>query len=143
MYCGRQGLGQLLDLELYFPASPSKARVPVYTMATNASQQAVSAPVRTSLLRRSEYPDPFPLILPRGLGRGPQGLICPYCCQSVQTTLQFRSGAATWLCAAGICFAGGVAGCCLIPFFSSALKDCEHYCPTCQRFLGRRAYINL
>jgi lipopolysaccharide-induced tumor necrosis factor-alpha factor len=112
-------------------------------MADRSNPYPVLSTSRASLLRRAEYPDPLPLQLPRGLTRNPQVLICPYCCQSIQTSLKMRSGTLTWLACAGICLLGGGAGCCLLPFCAPSLLDCEHYCPSCERFLGRSAYITL
>jgi len=112
-------------------------------MVDSPNFNPVLSTTRASLLRKAEHPDPLPLQLPRGLARTAQVLICPYCSQSIQTQVKQRSGTLTWLACVGICLLGGSVGCCLIPFCAPALLDCEHYCSSCQRFLGRSAYITL
>ncbi|TDG98202.1 hypothetical protein EPR50_G00216610 [Perca flavescens] len=57
---------------------------------------------------------------------------CPSCEEIVFTETSCRVGEATWILCYLCSIMGCVAGCCLIPFFMSRLKDVHHQCPHCQ-----------
>ncbi len=56
--------------------------------------------------------------------------------EQVQTILEYRSGALTWISALVICF---ITGCCclaIIPFFLDATKDVYHISPVDKTVVG-------
>jgi lipopolysaccharide-induced tumor necrosis factor-alpha factor len=67
----------------------------------------------------------------------PATVTCPHCRATVTTRLRYESGLMTWLLVGGICFFGGFAGCCFIPFCIDACKDVAHICPSCNQVIGR------
>ncbi|KAG2440914.1 hypothetical protein HXX76_003767 [Chlamydomonas incerta] len=66
---------------------------------------------------------------------------CSSCQAQVDTRVMFTPGLGTWLIAGGICLAGGILGCCFIPFCVDGLKDCQHSCPKCNRYLGQHKMV--
>eukprot|EP00198_Chlamydomonas_reinhardtii_P013558 XP_001702895.1 predicted protein [Chlamydomonas reinhardtii] len=62
--------------------------------------------------------------------------------QSISKAIHvYIAGLGTWLIAGGICLVGGIFGCCLIPFCVDGLKDCQHSCPKCNRYLGQHKMV--
>ncbi|CAF1409756.1 unnamed protein product [Adineta steineri] len=78
---------------------------------------------------------PIPIVAPSG--KQPMPCMCPYCHFSIVSRVEKSNGLVVWLASAGICLLGCAVGCCLIPFFIDDLKDTTHYCPNCNRVIGR------
>eukprot|EP01089_Gocevia_fonbrunei_P015821 TRINITY_DN4742_c0_g1_i1.p1 TRINITY_DN4742_c0_g1~~TRINITY_DN4742_c0_g1_i1.p1 ORF type:complete len:122 (-),score=14.46 TRINITY_DN4742_c0_g1_i1:86-403(-) len=67
----------------------------------------------------------------------PQRHVCQFCGSHIVTETETKAGLLTWLTSGIICLVGGGCGCCLIPFCVDALKDTVHYCPNCERQVGK------
>eukprot|EP01101_Sappina_pedata_P007603 TRINITY_DN4054_c0_g1_i1.p1 TRINITY_DN4054_c0_g1~~TRINITY_DN4054_c0_g1_i1.p1 ORF type:complete len:131 (+),score=34.98 TRINITY_DN4054_c0_g1_i1:29-394(+) len=66
----------------------------------------------------------------------PTEIYCIKCQQMVVSTVRHRSGVFSVVCSAVIFLAGGIWGCCLIPFCVPLFKDVEHVCPDCDHIIG-------
>eukprot|EP00009_Paramoeba_aestuarina_P005152 CAMPEP_0201521106 /NCGR_PEP_ID=MMETSP0161_2-20130828/14202_1 /ASSEMBLY_ACC=CAM_ASM_000251 /TAXON_ID=180227 /ORGANISM="Neoparamoeba aestuarina, Strain SoJaBio B1-5/56/2" /LENGTH=193 /DNA_ID=CAMNT_0047919681 /DNA_START=42 /DNA_END=623 /DNA_ORIENTATION=+ len=66
----------------------------------------------------------------------PTNIQCPFCQQTGFTRPEYHAGLFTWLWCCGIAFFGGILGCCLIPFCINDLKDADHFCGSCGKFVG-------
>ena len=60
---------------------------------------------------------------------------CPYCRQSIWTTVVGRYSPIAFLIALCLCFVG-LPCCCIIPFFLPDCMDFEHMCPHCHHPLN-------
>lgn len=66
----------------------------------------------------------------------PMQCTCPHCHASVQTTPKYKAGTLTYVAS----LIGCLVICCvgaLIPFCGNCLKDAEHYCPKCGKFIAK------
>ncbi|XP_061177376.1 lipopolysaccharide-induced tumor necrosis factor-alpha factor homolog [Saccostrea echinata] len=63
-------------------------------------------------------------------------MVCPYCSSQISTSVEYESGALTWLSAGILCIFGCWLGCCLIPFCMPDLQDVKHTCPNCNKLVG-------
>uniref|UniRef100_A0A5G2QYT7 LITAF domain-containing protein n=3 Tax=Sus scrofa TaxID=9823 RepID=A0A5G2QYT7_PIG len=79
-------------------------------------------------------PGPFPSGL-QLLSPDPTPSVCPYCGTHIITVTKAVPGTLTWILCTGICMAGCIMGCCLIPFCVDSLMDVLHTCPVCQQEL--------
>ncbi|TRY78869.1 hypothetical protein TCAL_10651 [Tigriopus californicus] len=77
------------------------------------------------------------IVVPLQLGDEPAKLKCPQCHQMIKTRVTSSSGLGAWLACAGCAIFGLVFGCCLIPFCIDSMKVYNHYCPSCNTYLGR------
>ncbi|XP_032357439.1 uncharacterized protein LOC116670848 [Etheostoma spectabile] len=73
-----------------------------------------------------------PVVPVESLAQTPAVIKCPSCEEIVFTETSSRVGVTTWMIFYICTIMGCVAGCCLIPFFMSRLKDVHHQCPKCQ-----------
>ncbi|XP_078135898.1 uncharacterized protein LOC144536563 [Sander vitreus] len=73
-----------------------------------------------------------PVVPVESLVQTPAVTRCPSCEEIVFTETSSRVGESTWILCFLCTIMGCVAGCCLIPFFMSRLKDVHHKCPQCQ-----------
>ena len=60
-------------------------------------------------------------------------LQCPFCSRVVTTETNYQAGWLTWVTCWLCMFAGGVAGCCLVPFCIGSFQDVRHVCPQCRQ----------
>ncbi|CAH8873179.1 unnamed protein product [Trichobilharzia szidati] len=67
----------------------------------------------------------------------PTEVKCPFCKADVKTIVKYNNGMITYVACAGLCILGCCCGCCLIPFCINALKDVDHKCPNCHKYLGK------
>lgn len=75
-------------------------------------------------------------------GPEPQIISCPNCHANVLTRVKRKNGFFAWFSCVACCVVGLSLGCCLLPFCVNAFKDVEHYCPSCNIFLGRCTVID-
>ncbi|XP_046691503.1 lipopolysaccharide-induced tumor necrosis factor-alpha factor-like isoform X2 [Silurus meridionalis] len=75
------------------------------------------------------------------LPRHPSHTLCPYCGQYIITEVSTEIGNTAWLVCLASTFICCIAGCCLIPFCVSSLKDVLHKCPKCRSHLYTRTTI--
>ncbi|KAK5642937.1 hypothetical protein RI129_009104 [Pyrocoelia pectoralis] len=73
---------------------------------------------------------------PAAFGPNSATLTCPYCHKGVTTVVRAESSSKTHLFAVLLCFVS----CCCIPYCMDSCKNKNHYCPSCNAFLG--AYTN-
>lgn len=71
----------------------------------------------------------------------PVHIRCPCCGAEVQTTVRKEAGALAWLSCGGLALLGCIFGCCLIPFCMDSFKDTEHWCPSCNRMIGKKSNL--
>ncbi|KAB0795883.1 hypothetical protein PPYR_09944 [Photinus pyralis] len=83
-------------------------------------------------------PMPAPTVMstPASFGPNSATLTCPYCHKGITTLVRAESSSKTHLFAVLLCFVS----CCCIPYFMDSCKNKNHYCPSCNAFLG--AYTN-
>ena len=112
-----------------YQVPPSAPQVSAYSYQS-APVQNYQVPQAFSQYQASPPP-------PQRLGRTSATMLCPVCKVPVQTLVRFENGAATWLCAIGLCVFGCVP-CCLYPFCIEALQDAHHFCSRCGIPLGQR-----
>ncbi|XP_032785478.2 cell death-inducing p53-target protein 1 [Daphnia magna] len=62
---------------------------------------------------------------------------CPQCQAEIQTGIKTKPGLVPICSGILICLFGCVLGCCLIPCFIKDCLDVEHFCPSCNAYLGR------
>ncbi|PAV59752.1 hypothetical protein WR25_26466 [Diploscapter pachys] len=65
----------------------------------------------------------------------PTQVLCPRCNMNVITTLKFKNGLLTWLMVGGMALFGCWI-CCCVPLCIDSCKDVQHFCSSCQAFLG-------
>ena len=63
---------------------------------------------------------------------------CPFCEKEVHTQVDSSNSVCQYASCLGLYFFGCSAGCCLIPFCMSDLKDFTHKCPDCGKVLGKQ-----
>lgn len=106
-----------------YVASPTYVQPPPSPVATFQPQYVALSPSAT------------PVLIPQ-LRADPVVLDCPRCRATVQTSIAFKAGGATWLWAALGCFLCSCVGG-AIPFCIDGCKDVEHSCPNCGYFVGK------
>ncbi|CAF0956839.1 unnamed protein product [Adineta ricciae] len=109
---------------LYPTEGKSNAPPPSYSQSTYSSP-TVSMPL-------AGYPPTATITY----GQIPIQCTCPYCRHVIVTRTETKTGVVPWIACLIIGCAGAFCGCCLIPFCIRSLKDTEHYCPSCQHYLG-------
>eukprot|EP01135_Chromosphaera_perkinsii_P001112 Nk52_evm62s158 gene=Nk52_evmTU62s158 len=75
-----------------------------------------------------------------GLSHRPQEVICPHCGHRGITRVEYEGGSCMWITAGTVCFITSFCAlCCLaaIPLCMSDLKDANHYCTSCNSFIGK------
>lgn len=82
-----------------------------------------------------------PINQPVSWGRNPQDLQCYHCKQFTRTNIHYTTGAANILACFGIALIGCFCGCCLIPFCIDSMKDVEHRCQHCGKFLHTKQVL--
>ncbi|CAF0796209.1 unnamed protein product [Adineta ricciae] len=115
---------------LYPTEGKSNAPPPSYSQSTYSSP-TVSMPL-------AGYPPTATITY----GQIPIQCTCPYCRHVIVTRTETKTGVVPWIACLIIGCAGAFCGCCLIPFCIRSLKDTEHYCPSCQHYLGVGSVIN-
>ncbi|XP_047465076.1 lipopolysaccharide-induced tumor necrosis factor-alpha factor homolog [Mugil cephalus] len=75
---------------------------------------------------------PQPLIAMEDLAETPGYTQCPTCEEYVVTNTRKKVGELAWILCCLCSMFGGVAGCCLIPFYMDSTKNFHHHCPRCQ-----------
>ena len=87
------------------------------------------------------YPQPQVVTVTSPVMFGPNSIptTCPYCHSQITTRVQSESSSKTHLFAVLLCLIGCIP-CCLIPYCSDSCQNQNHYCPSCQAFLG--SYTN-
>ncbi|KAG2450540.1 hypothetical protein HYH02_005041 [Chlamydomonas schloesseri] len=121
------------------PYYPPQGQGPVPGLAVHPQGSYVPAPPGTMMMM---VPVPAqPQALPHYWPNQSISVWCAQCQSQVDTRIMFNPGLGTWLIAGGICLAGGILGCCMIPFCVDGLKDCTHSCPKCNRFLGQHKMV--
>ncbi|XP_070708379.1 uncharacterized protein [Pempheris klunzingeri] len=73
-----------------------------------------------------------PIVPVDSLDHTPAVIQCPSCKEVVFTQTHSKVGEAVWMVCCLCSMLGCVAGCCLIPFFMSQLREVHHQCPQCQ-----------
>ena len=63
-------------------------------------------------------------------------VICQFCNQQTDTSIEHKNGLMVWLGCGGAVCVGCWLGCCLIPFCIDDLKDCYHICGNCGKVVG-------
>ncbi|VEL07906.1 unnamed protein product [Protopolystoma xenopodis] len=79
---------------------------------------------------------PTTVIIPQNFGHRSQAVTCPFCQQTISSSVTYESGVFTWLMCGVVAILGGIICCCLIPFCVDGCKDAVHACPKCKRMLG-------
>merc|ERR1712137_508187 len=82
-------------------------------------------------------PAAVPSMTPTVFPESPIRMQCSFCNKSIVTRTNPKSGALTFVLAAGLCLIGFWC-CAWIPLVIDAGKDVEHVCPACNNLLGIR-----
>ncbi|XP_030388005.1 lipopolysaccharide-induced tumor necrosis factor-alpha factor homolog [Scaptodrosophila lebanonensis] len=69
------------------------------------------------------------------VGAEPSSVICPSCHQQVTTRTEPRTTTKTHLIALILCLFG-CCPCALCLYCTDCARNTEHYCPSCQAFIG-------
>uniref|UniRef100_A0A914C7I5 LITAF domain-containing protein n=1 Tax=Acrobeloides nanus TaxID=290746 RepID=A0A914C7I5_9BILA len=95
--------------------------------------KGVPPPNMTPSSENKENPSSIPttitvFVVPMEFNSKPSEVLCPHCNVSVTTRIEHEAGTLTWLLCCFVCI------CVLCVDFT---KDVNHYCPKCERRLGR------
>lgn len=83
---------------------------------------------------------PVGIVLPPAVGTEPTTVTCFNCNKVVTTRVTYTTAWHTHLVAGSVCVITMVCSLCclgLIPYCFDTFKDAEHYCPSCNTFIGK------
>ncbi|XP_013195304.1 lipopolysaccharide-induced tumor necrosis factor-alpha factor homolog [Amyelois transitella] len=84
------------------------------------------------IILANQNQSPPPINVPVSLGPTNTVTICQYCHASVRTSVRHTVTNRTHMTAI-LCW---ICCCCCLPYCMNSTKNCDHYCPNCNKFLG-------
>jgi len=116
------------------PQIPHYQQIPQMSMMTNPQMATNSMEIKEHVVYN-------PQELYKIQSRGSQLGYCPHCRKYVQTVVEFKAGAGTWLSGTFIALTGCWMGCCLAPCLIEDCNDAVHVCPVCTKEVGRKVFL--